>query len=36
VRHCGAMRERFTSIDLGWLTGVLPGAAEEIVDEWLT
>lgn len=35
VRHCGAIRGRFTSIDLGWLTGVLPGAAEEIVDAWL-
>jgi glycerol-1-phosphate dehydrogenase [NAD(P)+] len=36
VRHCGAIRGRFTSIDLGWLAGVMPGAAEEIVDEWLT
>jgi glycerol-1-phosphate dehydrogenase [NAD(P)+] len=35
VRHCGAIRGRFTSIDLGWLTGALPGAAEEIVDAWL-
>ena len=35
VRHCGAIRGRFTSIDLGWLTGLLPGAAEEIVDTWL-
>lgn len=36
IRYCGAIRGRFTSIDLAWLTGVLPGAAEEIVDEWLT
>ena len=35
VRLCGAIRGRFTSIDLGWSTGVLPGAAEEIVDTWL-
>jgi len=35
VRHCGAIRGRFTSIDLGWATGVLPGVAEEIVDRWL-
>jgi glycerol-1-phosphate dehydrogenase [NAD(P)+] len=35
VRHCGAIRGRFTSIDLAWATGVLPGAAEEIVDAWL-
>jgi glycerol-1-phosphate dehydrogenase [NAD(P)+] len=35
VRHCGAIRGRFTSIDLGWSAGLLPGAAEEIVDAWL-
>jgi len=35
VHHCGAIRGRFTSIDLGWLTNLLPGAAEEIVDTWL-
>jgi glycerol-1-phosphate dehydrogenase [NAD(P)+] len=35
VHHCGAIRGRFTSIDLGWLAGVLPGAAEELVDTWL-
>ncbi len=29
------MRERFTSLDLAWVTGVLPGAAEGIVEEWL-
>jgi glycerol-1-phosphate dehydrogenase [NAD(P)+] len=36
VRHCGAIRGRFTSVDLGWLAGALPGAAEELVDAWLT
>ncbi|HET6439267.1 MAG TPA: iron-containing alcohol dehydrogenase [Anaeromyxobacter sp.] len=35
VRHCGAIRGRFTSIDLGWVTGLLPAVAEEITDEWL-
>jgi hypothetical protein len=35
VRHCGAIRGRFTSIDLGLVTGVLPDAAPQIVDEWL-
>ncbi|HET6411518.1 MAG TPA: iron-containing alcohol dehydrogenase [Anaeromyxobacter sp.] len=35
VHHCGAIRGRFTSIDLAWLTGLLPGAAEEILDQWL-
>lgn len=29
------MRERFTSLDLAWVMGVLPEAAEEIVEEWL-
>jgi glycerol-1-phosphate dehydrogenase [NAD(P)+] len=35
VRHCASMRGRFTSIDLAWATGVLPGEAEAIVDAWL-
>lgn len=35
VIHCGAMRARFTSIDLAWTLGVLPDAAAEIVDELL-
>jgi glycerol-1-phosphate dehydrogenase [NAD(P)+] len=35
VLHCGAMRGRFTSIDLGWVTGALPGAAHELVTAWL-
>ena len=35
VRNCAQIRERFTSIDLGWVTGVLPDAAEEIVDQYL-
>jgi glycerol-1-phosphate dehydrogenase [NAD(P)+] len=35
VLHCGAMRARFTSIDLGWCAGLLPEAASELMDEWL-
>jgi hypothetical protein len=35
VLNCAQVRERFTSIGLGWLTGVLPGAADDIVDEHL-
>jgi glycerol-1-phosphate dehydrogenase [NAD(P)+] len=35
VLHCGAIRGRFTSVDLGWLAGELPEAAGELVDEWL-
>ena len=34
--HNGAqIRERFTSLDLGWAVGLLPDVAEEIVDEYL-
>lgn len=30
------MRERFTSLDLAWATGVMPDAAGPIVDQYLT
>ncbi|MBI5535655.1 MAG: iron-containing alcohol dehydrogenase [Deltaproteobacteria bacterium] len=36
VLNCGAMRARFTSIDLAWVLGVLPDAAETIVDDLLS
>jgi len=36
VKHCGAIRGRFTSIDLAWAAGILPEAAERVVDELLT
>jgi hypothetical protein len=29
------IRKRFTVVDLAWLVGVLPNAADEIIDEWL-
>lgn len=35
VSQCASIRARFTSIDLAWATGVLPGAAEEITRAWL-
>jgi hypothetical protein len=35
VLNSAQIRERFTSIDLGWATGILPDAAAEIVDEYL-
>ena len=35
IRHAGSMRRRFTSLDLGYAVGVLPDAAEELVDQWL-
>lgn len=35
LHHAAGIRARFTSLDLGWATGVLPGAFEEIVDSLL-
>lgn len=35
VLNSGCMRERLTSIDLGFLAGVMPDAIDEIIDEWL-
>jgi glycerol-1-phosphate dehydrogenase [NAD(P)+] len=33
--HCHQIRERFTVVDLARAAGVLPAAAEDIVDEYL-
>ena len=33
--HAGGMRGRFTSLDLAWVTGVLPDQAAAVVDEWV-
>jgi len=35
VTHCHQIRERYTVVDLARAAGVLPGAAAEIVDEYL-
>lgn len=35
VKSCAQIRERFTSMDLAWTTGVLPGAIEPITDALL-
>lgn len=35
VRSCCSIRKRFTSVDLAFACGVLPRAAEEIVDQFL-
>jgi glycerol-1-phosphate dehydrogenase [NAD(P)+] len=35
VRNCSVIRARFTSIDLANAMGLLPGCAEEIVEQWL-
>ena len=34
LRNANEIRSRFTILDLGYLTGVLPYAAEEIVQQW--
>ena len=36
ILHMHEIRRRFTVVDLAWLTGVLPGAVDELIDEWLT
>ena len=35
VRNGAQIRERFTSLDLGWALGLLPDAADDIVDRYL-
>ncbi|MFW5740965.1 MAG: hypothetical protein ACOC1F_11430, partial [Myxococcota bacterium] len=35
MEHGGAMRSRFTSLDLARVTGILPRDAEAIVDAWV-
>jgi glycerol-1-phosphate dehydrogenase [NAD(P)+] len=34
--HMHEIRKRPTIIDLAWILGILPGAADEIIDRWLT
>jgi len=36
VLHMHEIRKRPTVVDLAWVLGILPAAAEEIVDGWLT
>ncbi|HIJ56108.1 MAG TPA: sn-glycerol-1-phosphate dehydrogenase [Deltaproteobacteria bacterium] len=35
VLHLHEIRSRFTVVDLAWMVGVLPDAADEMIDEWL-
>ncbi len=35
VRNAVTIRERFTALGLGFITGLLPGAIDELTDEWL-
>lgn len=36
VLHMHEIRQRPTVVDLAWMLGILPNAAEEIIDQWLT
>ena len=36
VLHMHQMRTRFTVVDLAWVAGILPDAADELIDAWLT
>ena len=36
VTHMHEIRRRFTVVDLAWLVGVLPGAVDDLIDEWLS
>jgi glycerol-1-phosphate dehydrogenase [NAD(P)+] len=36
VLHMHEIRQRATVVDLAWILGILPAAAEEIVNDWLT
>ena len=36
ILHMHEIRSRPTVIDLAWMLGILPDAAEEIIDQWLT
>ena len=33
--HMHEIRKRFTIVDLAWLAGVLPDAADDLIDQWL-
>jgi glycerol-1-phosphate dehydrogenase [NAD(P)+] len=33
--HMHEIRKRFTVVDLAWMAGVLPNAADEIIEQWL-
>jgi glycerol-1-phosphate dehydrogenase [NAD(P)+] len=34
ILHMHEIRQRFTIVDLAWLCGVLPAAADDLIDEW--
>ncbi len=36
IVHMHEIRKRPTIVDLAWLVGILPDAADELIDQWLT
>jgi glycerol-1-phosphate dehydrogenase [NAD(P)+] len=36
ILHMHEIRKRPTVIDLAWILGILPAAADDIIDQWLT
>ncbi|UCD51996.1 MAG: hypothetical protein JSW27_05025, partial [Phycisphaerales bacterium] len=34
--HMHEIRKRFTVVDLAWMAGILPEAADDIIDQWLS
>jgi glycerol-1-phosphate dehydrogenase [NAD(P)+] len=36
ILHMHEIRRRFTIVDLAWLVGILPGAVDDLIDQWLT
>jgi len=35
ILHMHEIRKRFTIVDLAWLSGILPDAADDLIDQWL-
>ena len=35
ILHMHEIRKRFTIVDLAWLCGILPDAADDLIDQWL-
>jgi glycerol-1-phosphate dehydrogenase [NAD(P)+] len=35
ILHMHEIRKRFTIVDLAWLLGILPGAVDDLIDQWL-
>jgi glycerol dehydrogenase-like iron-containing ADH family enzyme len=33
--HMHEIRKRCTVVDLAWVTGLMPGTVDEIIDQWL-